>query len=123
MSVLRAWFHRSCNLFRKERLDRELDTELASHLEMHIEDKPRAGLTPEEARRVAFIKRGGFEQTKRESSHHKPRVLTPSRVLARVFLVSTHSFEDYPANLPSCGNPSRPKTCPIALLLHFSQLF
>jgi hypothetical protein len=65
MSVLRAWFHRFCNLFRKERLDREPDTELASHLEMHIEDKLRAGLTPEEARRVAFIKLGGLEQTKR----------------------------------------------------------
>jgi predicted permease len=69
MSVLRAWFHRFCNLFRKERLDRELDAELASHLEMHIEDNLRAGFTPEEARRVAFIKLGGIEQT-RESHRY-----------------------------------------------------
>ncbi len=71
MSVLRAWFHRFCNLFRKERLDRELDAELASHLEMHIEDNLRAGFMPEEARRVAFIKLGGLEQTK--ESHRYSR--------------------------------------------------
>ena len=51
-------------LVRTERLDRELDAELASHLEMHIEDNLRAGLTPEEARRVALIKLGGIEQIK-----------------------------------------------------------
>src|SRR5258705_11053019 len=64
MSVLRAWFHRFCSLFRKERLDRELDAELASYLEMHIEDHLSVGMTPAEARRVAFIKLGGLEQTK-----------------------------------------------------------
>jgi putative ABC transport system permease protein len=73
MSVLRAWFHRFCNLFRRERLDRELDAELASHLEMHIEDNLRAGLTPEEARRVALIKLGGIEQIK--ESHRDRRTL------------------------------------------------
>jgi predicted permease len=71
MSVLRVWFQRFCNLFRKERLDRELDAELASHLEMHIEDNLRAGLTPEEARRVAFIKLGGLEQTKESHRHSR----------------------------------------------------
>jgi putative ABC transport system permease protein len=38
--------------------------ELQCHLEMHIEDNIRAGMTPEEARRHAVMKLGGLEQTK-----------------------------------------------------------
>ena len=64
MSALRAWFARLGGLFRKERRDRELEAEMVSHLEMHIEDNVRAGMTPEEARRDALIKLGGVEQTK-----------------------------------------------------------
>src|SRR5258708_30829939 len=71
MSVLRAWFHRFCNLFRKERLDRELDAELASHLAMDMEDNLRAGFAPDEARRVARIKLGGLEQTKESHRHSR----------------------------------------------------
>ena len=52
------------NLFRKTQLDRELQDELASHLEFHIADNLRAGMTPEEARRDALLKLGGLEQTK-----------------------------------------------------------
>ena len=43
---------------------REFDAELASHLEMHVADNMRAGMTEEEARRDALIKLGGVEQTK-----------------------------------------------------------
>ncbi len=64
MRWLRAWFLRLHNLFSKERLDRELHDELASHLEMHIEDNLRSGMRPEDARRDALIKLGGIEQTK-----------------------------------------------------------
>lgn len=64
MSAVRAWFARVSELFVKERRDRELDAEMASHLEMHVEDNVRAGMTPEEARRQALIKLGGVEQTK-----------------------------------------------------------
>src|SRR5712672_3780194 len=38
---------------------------------MHIEDNLRAGLTPEEARRVARIKLGGLEQTKESHRHSR----------------------------------------------------
>ncbi|MCW5558258.1 MAG: ABC transporter permease [Verrucomicrobiae bacterium] len=51
-------------LFKKQRQDRELDEEIESHLQMHIEDNLRLGLTPEEARRQAMIKLGGVESTK-----------------------------------------------------------
>ena len=43
------------DLLRKERLERDLENELASHLELHIADNLRAGMTPEEARRTALL--------------------------------------------------------------------
>src|SRR5580765_430684 len=64
MSTLRAWFSRICGLFNKQRKDRELEEEIESHLQMHIEDNLQLGMTPEEARRQALIKLGGIESTK-----------------------------------------------------------
>ena len=64
MSAVRTWFVRFGGLFGRERRDRELEAEMASHLAMHIEDNLRAGMTPEEARRQAVMKLGGVEQTK-----------------------------------------------------------
>ncbi|MFZ0962591.1 MAG: ABC transporter permease [Terriglobia bacterium] len=64
MRGLRAWFLRLCALFSKERRDRELAAEIEGHLQMHIDDNLRAGMTPEEARRQALIKLGGVEQTR-----------------------------------------------------------
>ncbi len=64
MSLLRAWFQRLAGLFHRERRDRELAEELESHLQMHIEDNVRSGMSPKEARRNALIKLGGVEQTK-----------------------------------------------------------
>jgi len=61
---LRAWLVRLTGLFRQKNQDRELAEELESHLQMHIEDNLRVGLTPEEARRQALIKLGGIEPTK-----------------------------------------------------------
>jgi putative ABC transport system permease protein len=64
MRLLRAWFLRLAELFHRERRDRELAEELESHLQMHIEDNLRSGMSPKEARRNALIKLGGVEQTK-----------------------------------------------------------
>jgi putative ABC transport system permease protein len=64
MRPLRAWLIRLAGLFGKRRRERELAEELESHLQMHIEDNLRSGMTPEEARRQALIKLGGLEQTK-----------------------------------------------------------
>ena len=64
MKWLRASWMRLCSLFHKQQLERELNDELASHLEMHIEDNLRTGMTPEAARRDALLKLGGLEQTK-----------------------------------------------------------
>jgi predicted permease len=64
MRRLRAVVRRLGSLFHKRRDEQELAEELESHLQMHIEDNLRAGLTPQEARRQALIKLGGLEQTK-----------------------------------------------------------
>ncbi len=42
----------------------DLDAELQSHLQLHIDDNLRSGMSPTEARRQALLKLGGLEQTK-----------------------------------------------------------
>jgi macrolide transport system ATP-binding/permease protein len=64
MRWLRAWLLRWSGLFGKGSRERELAEELATHLQMHIEDNLRAGMSAQEARREALIKLGGVEQTK-----------------------------------------------------------
>jgi predicted permease len=64
MRYLRAWFIRFAELFRKPRRERELAAEMESHLQMHIDDNLRSGMTPQEARRQALLKLGGIAQTK-----------------------------------------------------------
>jgi predicted permease len=64
MRALRAWLLRLGAIFRREPGDTELSEELASHLEMHIDDNLRDGMGMEEARRQALIKLGGIAATK-----------------------------------------------------------
>lgn len=52
------------NLFRKNRVERDLDEEVLAHLEMLVDEKIAAGLSPVEARRAALIELGGLEQVK-----------------------------------------------------------
>lgn len=62
--LLRAWFARLAGLFHKKQRDAEFAAELESHLQLHIEDNLRRGMTPEGARRHALMKLGGLEQTR-----------------------------------------------------------
>ena len=64
MKRLREWIMRIGGLFNKQRKDRELDEEIESHLQLHVEDNLRLGMTQEEARREALIKLGGVESMK-----------------------------------------------------------
>ena len=64
MNSLRAWWHRLLGAFQKERGDREFCAELDAHLQLHIEDNLRRGLSPAEARRQALVALGGVETTK-----------------------------------------------------------
>ncbi len=59
---LRGWLVRLVGLFHRKGREREFAEELEGHLAMHIEDNIRAGMSPEEARRVALIKLGGVAQ-------------------------------------------------------------
>jgi predicted permease len=48
-------FTRIANLFRRSTLDREIESELASHIDMRIEDNLAAGMDPKQARRSARV--------------------------------------------------------------------
>jgi predicted permease len=64
MQNLRAFWIRILGLFGGQRRETDLQAELESHLQMHIEDNLRSGMTPPQARREAILKLGGVEQTK-----------------------------------------------------------
>jgi putative ABC transport system permease protein len=64
MRRFRGWLVRLGGLFRKKRSDADLAAELESHVQMHIEDNVRAGMTLEAAKRDALLRLGGVEQTK-----------------------------------------------------------
>ncbi|HET9743546.1 MAG TPA: ABC transporter permease [Terriglobales bacterium] len=61
---IRETISRCLSLFRRDSLDRELDDELASHVELAVEENLRRGLSPEEARRQALVRFGGVQQAK-----------------------------------------------------------
>jgi macrolide transport system ATP-binding/permease protein len=51
-------FRRITNLFSRDKLQREIDTELRSHIEMRIEDNLATGMSATEARREALLRFG-----------------------------------------------------------------
>ena len=53
-------FRRVWNLFSRSRVDREIEAELQSHIQMRIEDNLAAGMSQEEARRNAMLKFGNL---------------------------------------------------------------
>src|SRR5262249_8207547 len=61
---IRGWLARLFGLLNRARREREFAEELESHLALHIEDNLRAGMSPEEARRVALAKLGGVTLAK-----------------------------------------------------------
>ncbi|HJY89337.1 MAG TPA: permease prefix domain 1-containing protein, partial [Candidatus Acidoferrum sp.] len=54
------------NLFSTRRVEKDLDQEIHSHLELLIEENIRAGMSPGEAARAAQIELGGAEQVKEQ---------------------------------------------------------
>jgi putative ABC transport system permease protein len=53
-----AIIQRLVNLFRRSRLDEEIEAELRSHIEMRTADNVAAGMSPKEARRQAVLRFG-----------------------------------------------------------------
>ena len=64
MALLRMAARRLLALFRRNRLEANLDEELLAHLEMLVEENIRRGMAAEEARYAALRSFGGVEQTK-----------------------------------------------------------
>jgi predicted permease len=79
LDSLRRTLHRIRSFFRKEPLDRELQAEMASHLEFAIEENLRSGMSPEEARRRALVRFGGVEQAREQ--HRETRGLPALDIL------------------------------------------
>lgn len=64
MRRIRGLFLRLIGLLTWGRHEQELSAELDSHLQLHIDENLRTGMSPEQARRHALMKLGGLEQTK-----------------------------------------------------------
>jgi putative ABC transport system permease protein len=59
------------NLFRKSRVERDLDQEVRSYADMLVDEKLRSGAQPEAARREALMELGGVEQVKEQVRESK----------------------------------------------------
>ena len=68
---LRQLLNRLRSSFPSTSQDRELDAEMASHLELAVEENMKSGMSREEARRQALIKFGGVEQAR--AKQHEAR--------------------------------------------------
>src|SRR5438093_3378308 len=66
MNWVKLILQRLRSSFSHPQIDRELDLEMASHMEIAIEDNLKQGMSAEEARRQAFIRFGGVEQAKQQ---------------------------------------------------------
>jgi len=66
MRRLRAWLLRAAAMLSPARRDGDVADELESHLQLHIDDNLRAGMSPEEARRHALLKLGGVVHTREQ---------------------------------------------------------
>jgi len=62
MDLLRILLSRCAALFRRKKLDAELDEELQSHIDFAIEENLARGMSEQEARRAALVEFGGVTQ-------------------------------------------------------------
>ncbi len=70
---LRRAFGRLRSFFRKAPLDHELNDEIASHIDLAMEENMRRGMSEEEARRRALVSFGGVQQAREQ--HRETRGL------------------------------------------------
>src|SRR5215510_12048014 len=88
VSVLRG-------LFAQQRTEQELDRELEVFVAMSAEEKVRAGLSPEEARRQAVLELGGIEQAKEQVRMRRHGALLEE--IGRDIRYTTRIFSQHPA--------------------------
>ena len=94
MRILRAWVVRFAALLAPRRRDDEFRQEIESHLQLHIDDNIRSGMSPAEARRDALLRLGGVEAVREAQrdrtgipvlQHLAQDIRYASRVLRRNF--------------------------------------
>jgi predicted permease len=73
MRRLRAWLHKLFGIVPSQQQEQDFSDELASHLQLHIDDNLRSGMSPEQARREALHKLGGIEPTRQ--AHREGRTI------------------------------------------------
>ncbi len=66
MDTLRRSYQRVRSFFARQQQDAELDAEMASHLELAIDENMQAGMSPEQARRQALVRFGGVTQAREQ---------------------------------------------------------
>lgn len=71
MRQLRALWMRVRGMFRGRQSEDDFSSELESHVQMHIEDNLRSGMTTEQARRRALVTLGGLEQARQAYRERK----------------------------------------------------
>lgn len=59
-----AGFRRFANLFRRSQIDREIQDELQSHIDLRVESNVASGMSPDEARRDAMLRFGNPTATR-----------------------------------------------------------
>ncbi len=78
---MRTWWKRFTSLFRKRRLETELDEEVAVHLHMLVEDLRERGMDPGAARKAARREFGGIDAMKEE--YRDRRGISSIEILAK----------------------------------------
>jgi predicted permease len=81
VELIRILFSRCTALFRRQRLDEELDEELRSHIDFAVEEKMKRGMSAQEARTEAMRALGGVTQTK--EAYREQRGFPPVEMLVR----------------------------------------
>ena len=64
MGAMREGWNRMLSFFHKQERESEMEAELASHVEMAVEENMRQGMPEAEARRKALVRFGGIQQAR-----------------------------------------------------------
>jgi len=88
MRKLRAIAIRLKGLLHSGAADHDFSAELESHIEMHVDEGIRKGLSPDEARRRALIQLGGTEQP-RQAHRDRRSILWVEQFLQAVQALRT----------------------------------
>jgi hypothetical protein len=99
MSLLRNLSHGLRSLFRKERVEHELDEELNGFLELAAEEKMQQGMSRKDALRAVRLERGSLELTKKSSALLAGNVLL--RRCGRICASPHECSANLPRSLPS----------------------